>query len=191
MPDLPPHAGQLRSRSPSPCPPADPEVNGGTCYWGPTSCAGADVCTASPDAGASRICPCVPTWARPAIITTVAGMTGYFSSYGDGGPATSARLFYPEGIAVDALNNVYISDTFHCTVRVVSAASGNITAIAGTQDACGSFSVHYGGDGGPATSASLWNPTALALDSAGRLYIADTVRAPSRVVARSCAPRNA
>ncbi|MEO6911350.1 MAG: Ig-like domain repeat protein [Edaphobacter sp.] len=99
------------------------------------------------------------------IITAVAG-TGEQGFAGDGGPATSALLDSPAGVAVDAAGNIYIADTHNQRVRKVS--NGTITTIAGTGVA------GFSGDGGPATSAQLSNPTALALDSSGNLYIADT-----------------
>ena len=97
-------------------------------------------------------------------ISTVAG--GPSLGLGDGGPATSASLASPSSVAVDRAGNVYIADTGHNRVREVS--NGTITTLAGTGDCC------YGGDGGPATSAQLNAPAGLLLDSAGRLYVADS-----------------
>jgi sugar lactone lactonase YvrE len=98
-------------------------------------------------------------------ITTVAGNgTGWFA--GDGGPATSAELHNPLGVAVDSFGNLYIADTANNRVRMVNT-SGTITTVAGNGTA--SFS----GDGGPATSAGLWAPYGVAVDSLGNLYIAD------------------
>jgi uncharacterized protein (TIGR03437 family) len=97
------------------------------------------------------------------IITTVAGTgTGGFS--GDGGPATSALLQLPQGLALDSAGNLYIADRLNNRVRKVSG--GTITTVAG-----GGKSL---GDGGAATSASLALPGGVAVDSAGTLYIADT-----------------
>src|SRR5207247_3916186 len=96
------------------------------------------------------------------IITTVAG-TGGGGFSGDGGPATSASLSSPDGVAVDTAGNLYIADRFNNRVRKVSTA-GNITTVAG--NGIQGFS----GDGGPATSASLNIPVAVALDTAGNLY---------------------
>jgi sugar lactone lactonase YvrE len=69
-------------------------------------------------------------------------------------------------VAVDGAGNIYIADTRNDRIRKVSG--GTITTIAGTGDA------GFSGDSGPAVSAALDNPTALALDSNGNLYIADT-----------------
>ncbi len=99
------------------------------------------------------------------IVTTVAG-TGEQGFAGDGGPATSALLDSPAGVAVDAAGNIYIADTHNQCVRKVS--NGTISTVAGTRVA------GFSGDGGAAASAQLSNPTALAVDASGNLYIADT-----------------
>jgi trimeric autotransporter adhesin len=102
-------------------------------------------------------------------ITTIAGngLTGYT---GDGGPATSAELNGPVGVSVDSSSNVYIADTSNHVVREVSA--GNISTFAGNGSPC-SPSTGSCGDGGSATSAQLSSPTAMAVDGAGNVFIAD------------------
>jgi trimeric autotransporter adhesin len=100
------------------------------------------------------------------IITTIAG-TGTSGYSGDGGPATSAELNYPSGVAVDASGNIYIADNSNQRVRKVTAGTGIITTIAGTGTG------GYSGDGGPATSAKLFTPNAVAVDASGNVYIAD------------------
>jgi sugar lactone lactonase YvrE len=98
------------------------------------------------------------------IITTVAG--GGTSGLGDGGSATSAQLYYPYGVALDAAGNLYIADTYNNRIRKVDT-NGIITTVAGKEGCC------FSGDGGPATSAQLRSPYGVALDAAGNLYIAD------------------
>ncbi|MBV9760595.1 MAG: choice-of-anchor D domain-containing protein [Acidobacteriaceae bacterium] len=103
----------------------------------------------------------------PGIIGTLAG-TGSFGYGGDGHAATAALLWNPEGIAVDPAGNVYIADSINQVIRKITVSSGNIATVAGSGDAPG-----FGGDGGLATWAKLNNPTGVALDGAGNLYIAD------------------
>ena len=108
-------------------------------------------------------------------ITTVAG-TGTGGYAGDGGLSTSAKVFAPFGVAVDKAGNIYIADTGNNRVRKVSLPSYVITTVAGN----GKNS--FCGDGGPATSACLNQPTGVALDSAGNLYIADNANSRVRKV---------
>jgi NHL repeat-containing protein len=100
------------------------------------------------------------------VINTVAG-TGTPGFSGDGGPATSATLRSPLGIAVDTAGNLFITDTDNRRIRKVTPA-GIISTVAGrgTQGVIG--------DGGPATSAILTVPWGIAVDGAGNLFIADS-----------------
>jgi sugar lactone lactonase YvrE len=100
------------------------------------------------------------------IITTVAG-NGAPSYSGDGGPATGAELNYPSDVAVDSSGNLYIADEPNERIRMVSSATGIISTVAGNG------SVSNVGNGGPATSAAFNQPTSVAVDSSGNLYIAD------------------
>ena len=100
-------------------------------------------------------------------ISTVAGELGDSGNSGDGGPATQANLDYPNAVGVDAGGNLYIADTWNNVIRKV-AANGTITTIGGNHTA------GYSGDGGPATGAQLNSPQGVAVDAAGRVYIADT-----------------
>jgi uncharacterized protein (TIGR03437 family) len=99
------------------------------------------------------------------VVRTVAG-NGTPGFSGDGGPATTGSLYYPEGITVDGAGNLYIADSYNHRIRKVSAA-GVISTVAG--DGAAGFS----GDGGPATRASLNFPSGVTTDPAGNLYITD------------------
>jgi hypothetical protein len=99
-------------------------------------------------------------------ITTIAG-TGQAGFSGDGSPATAAQLFLPGGIATDGFGNILVADTSNNRIRVINP-SGVISTLAGNGAAA------FSGDGGSAVSASLAFPTALILDAAGNLYIADS-----------------
>ena len=121
------------------------------------------------------------------IMSTIAGSGGTGSYSGDGGQATSAALYNPYGVAVDLsgihtslplyiflvslfgpyVGNVYIGDRNNHRIRKVTLFTGIISTIAGT----GTSS--YSGDNGPATSAALYIPRGIIVDSAGNVYIAD------------------
>ena len=99
------------------------------------------------------------------IITTVAG-NGEAGYSGDGGAATNASLYYPSSVAFDAFGNLYIADNNNNRIRRL-ATNGIITTVAGN------VSAGHSGDGGAATNASLTNPSGVAFDAFGNLYIAD------------------
>ncbi len=123
--------------------------------------------------------------ATSGIITTVAGhcvaissagnCTGSYYS-GDGGPATSAELGGPQGVALDSSGNLFIADYGNSLIRVVNH-SGIIQRFAGQCAFLGSWggcdSIGYSGDGGSALLAELNAPTSVAPDNGGNLYIAD------------------
>ena len=111
---------------------------------------------------------------RQGKVKTVAG-TGDAGYFGDGGPAVSARLNSPAGVAVGFGRTLFIADTLNQRVRQV-AANGVITTVAGTGTAAYTF------DGVPATAAPLNFPEALAFDSEGNLYIDDTANGRVRKV---------
>ena len=99
-------------------------------------------------------------------ISTVAG-SGEPGFGGDGGPATAARLYYPNGIAVDGTGNLHIADTYNHRIRKVDATTGSISSVAGTG------TPGFGGDDGAAVSAMLNWPHGVAVDGNGNLHIAD------------------
>ena len=100
------------------------------------------------------------------IITTIAGI-GVQGHTGDGGPATQAAITFPTTLALDSAGNLYIGQEQANTVRMVAAATGIITTVAGTGVSGTS------GDGGPAIDAEVNSPTGVAVDSAGNFYIAE------------------
>ncbi len=109
------------------------------------------------------------------VITTIAG-NGTAGSTGNSGPASSALLDNPSGLAIDGAGNLYIADTGNNEVREIVAATGNIVLVAGNGTA------GYSGDGAAATSAMLNGPLGVTLDTSGNLYIADTDNARIREV---------
>lgn len=98
------------------------------------------------------------------VVTLVAG-NGTAGFAGDGGAAASAQLSNPQGLAIDNAGNLYIADSGNNRIREVS--NGVISTIAGNGSA------GYSGDNGPATNAQFNGLGAVALDSAGNLYVAD------------------
>jgi len=109
------------------------------------------------------------------VITTVAG-NGAQGSSGDGGPATIASFHGVYGVAVDGSGNLFIADRWNNRIRRVDASTGNITTVAGNGTAS------FGGDGGPATSATLNQAYGVAVDSSGNVFIADYGNNRIRVV---------
>jgi len=111
------------------------------------------------------------------IITTVAGKfygeeNRVACQYtGDNGPATSAQLCRPQGVALDAAGDLFIADTDNNVIREVNAKTHTITTVAGNPwgGLLASVATQI-----PATSALLDQPQAIALDSQGNLFIADT-----------------
>ncbi len=99
------------------------------------------------------------------VITTVAG-SGKSSFCGDGGPAISACLSRPTGVAVDSTGNLFIADNGNYRIRKVDP-SGKITTYAGNG------SPTFCGDGQLATLACLHTPTGVAVDARGNVYVAD------------------
>lgn len=107
-----------------------------------------------------------PTHAQ--VINTFAGSGPLGGSTGDGGPAISAKLNNPTGVASYGFANVYIADQGNHVVRAVNYL-GNIRTFAGRKDTAAGYS----GDGRRADSARLNTPAGVAVDVAGNVYISD------------------
>ena len=114
--------------------------------------------------------------AATGIITTIAG-TGKPGYSGDGGPATSAALDYPDGLAFDSAGNLYIADAVNHRIRKINASTGIISTVVGNG------TTGYSGDGGAATSAEIEGAAGMTFDSAGDLYFADGYGAVRKVSA--------
>jgi hypothetical protein len=117
-------------------------------------------------------------------IYVIAG-DGKIGSSGDGGPATKAMLDDIGAVAFDSAGNVVIADFNRSRIRVVAAATGTSHGQPMTTGdiytVAGDGTRGYTGDGGPATSAELYEPAAVAFDESGNLLMAVGTRI--RVVA--------
>lgn len=102
--------------------------------------------------------------------------TGEQGYSGDGGPAVEAKLDQPFHCSKDRQGNLYLCDTFNQRIRKVDARTGVITTVAGNGQK------GYGGDGGPATQASLNEPYGVLPDRDGNLFIVDRLNAAIRRV---------
>ena len=105
-------------------------------------------------------------WGQQYNITTIAGTGASPGFAGDGGSAIGSQLNFPAGLTVDKSGTIYIADGLNHRVRKVSG--GVISTVAGNGTA------GFTGDNAAATSAELSNPTGVAVDSSGNLYIADS-----------------
>ena len=111
------------------------------------------------------------------VMSSVAG-NGSYGYTGDGGQATSAELKAPRGFVLDAAGNIYIADTGNNVIRKVTLA-GVISTVAGNGTSSSS------GDGGPATSAGIWQPTSVVFNSAGDMFISQMIGSEVREVTPS------
>jgi sugar lactone lactonase YvrE len=112
------------------------------------------------------------------VIYLIAGsLQGKSGNSGDNGPAASALLDNPSAVAYDAAGNLYIADQGNNKIRMISASTGSITTVIG--NGFGQSS----GDGLSATLASIYSPSGLAVDSAGNVYIAESLGRRIRKVA--------
>ena len=100
------------------------------------------------------------------LIITIAG-TGIPGYNGDNIQATTAKLNGPNDVALDTLGNIYVAETGGCRIRKINKLTGIITTVAGNG------TPGFNGDNIAATSAELFDPTGIALDVLGNIYIAD------------------
>jgi sugar lactone lactonase YvrE len=112
-------------------------------------------------------------------ISVFAGTPGNPGYAGDSGPALGAKLYYPEGMAIDETNGVlYIAEQQNRVIRMVSLQTGVINTFAGG----GSVTTLPYGDGGPATDANIGPVTNVSVDANGLVYIPDASHNRIRVV---------
>ncbi|THU34043.1 T9SS type B sorting domain-containing protein [Niastella caeni] len=111
------------------------------------------------------------------IVNTVAG-NGTAGNSGAGGPATAAQLAQPTGMTIDNDGNIYIADYNSSVIKKVTT-SGIMTVFAGNG------TEGFSGDGGPASQAKLYRPTAVAVDKDGNLYISDASNKVIRKVTKA------
>ena len=110
------------------------------------------------------------------VIRTIAG-TGTCNYTGDGGPATAATLCSPVGVTVDGSENIYIADSGNNVIRCVLGVVGGCGdtrrkyVVGDIVTYAYNGQTNFQGDGGPAIKASRWNPTQVALDSRGNLFV--------------------
>ena len=116
------------------------------------------------------------------IINTFAG-NGTAGYLGDGSAAINAEFDTPTGLRFDNHANLYIADADNAVIREINA-SGIISTVAGDN----TLGFGFAGDLGPATGAQLSNPSGVAVDSAGNIYIADPDNNVVRVVCANQAP---
>jgi sugar lactone lactonase YvrE len=129
--------------------------------------------------------------ASSGIITTIAG-TGSYGYSGDGGAAISAQFRSVSGLGLDPSGNLYIADAGNELVRKITATNGVLSTVSIVSTVAGTPPSQiqypnggYSGDGGPATSALLNNPIAVALDKSGNLFISDNYNSAIREVTAS------
>ena len=119
-------------------------------------------------------------------LTTPAGTGAFGGALGDGGPASQANFAQACGAAVDRFGNIVVTDTGHDRLRVVAARTGTFYGQAMTAGdiytVAGTGKDGFTGNGGPAISAELSAPEAVAVDSAGNLVLAELGNSDIRVI---------
>lgn len=106
------------------------------------------------------------------VVTTVAGLAGVTGS--TDGVGASARFSGPRGVAVDNSGNIFVADTFNDTIRKITPA-GSVSTFAGLAGAVGSSN-------GTGSAARFNEPRGIAVDTAGKVYVADSVNDTIRVI---------
>jgi streptogramin lyase len=100
------------------------------------------------------------------VVTTLAGTAGLLHGSADG-TGSAARFFAPQGVAVDGSGNVYVADAGNATIRKITAA-GVVTTLAGTAG-------WYGSADGTGSAAQFYDPSGVAVDGNGNVYVADSL----------------
>ena len=106
------------------------------------------------------------------VVTTFAGMMGQAGS--SDGTGSAARFYFPKGAAIDSADNLYVADSFNCTIRRITPA-GLVTTLAGTADRCGIAD-------GTGAAAQFYGSRSVAADSAGNIYVADSYSSTIRTI---------
>lgn len=119
---------------------------------------------------ATSICLAPLSLAQPGYITTIAG-TGTVGDAGDGGPGAAAQLNNPQGVAVDAMGNVYIADYFNSRIRKLLTTDfmQTIAGCGGFMQGCTDLS-----EGRLAGQTAIFSPWDVALDPLGNFYFPDS-----------------
>lgn len=113
------------------------------------------------------------------IITTIAG-NGTSGYSGDGGSATSAQFYQPTGLAIDANDDVFVSDFNNNRVRKIDHISGIISTVVGNG------TIGYSGDGGLATAAQIYKPDKIIFNAASELFLCDSYNRRIRKIMAGC-----
>jgi hypothetical protein len=112
-------------------------------------------------------------------LTVLAGTPGQSGFAGDSGPANGAKLYYPEGMALDEANGIlYFADNGNQRIRMVDLGTGIIDTLAGG----GTVTTAPYGDGGQAADANIGSPQSVAVGPDGKVYFPDTAHYYFRVV---------